>query len=298
MSLRTIARSAPRALARASTASAALSRCQRTSSSLLRARPTSFLRTQQVSAFSTSLYRRAPAGEVDEELSAKLASEIEFENDVNQNEPLPASVKDFLENSPFKVEDIPGKEDVTLTRTFGDEKITVSFSIADLHNYEPDMLEDQAMEDELDDLESGRNPQDQRGAADLAQEANEDLEAGSDEAAVPCRLNIVIEKPGKGALNVEALAQDGAIVVENLYYYADPKLAHSTDANAVHAAQETYPGPPFGSLDEDLQILMERYLEERGITQALALFAPDYMDVKEQREYMAWLKNVKSFIDA
>jgi complement component 1 Q subcomponent-binding protein len=66
----------------------------------------------------------------------------------------------------------------------------------------------------------------------------------------------------------------------------------------VHAAQDTYPGPPFGSLDEDLQILMERYLEERGITQALAIFAPDYMDFKEQKEYMAWLKNVKGFIDA
>jgi complement component 1 Q subcomponent-binding protein len=156
------------------------------------------------------------------------------------------------------------------------------------------MEEDQAMEDELDDIESGRE---QRNA-DPAQEGNEDLEAGADEAAVPCRLNIVIEKPNKGALNVEAVAQDGAIVVENLYYYADPKLAHSTDANAVHAAQDTYPGPPFGSLDEDLQILMERYLEERGVTPALALFAPDYMDYKEQKEYMAWLKNVKGFIDA
>jgi complement component 1 Q subcomponent-binding protein len=115
---------------------------------------------------------------------------------------------------------------------------------------------------------------------------------------VPCRLNIVIEKPNKGALNVEAIAQDGAIVVENLYYYSDPKLAHSTDANAVHAAQDAYPGPPFGSLDEDLQLLMERYLEERGLTPALALFVPDYMDHKEQKEYMHWLKNVKGFIEA
>lgn len=161
------------------------------------------------------------------------------------------------------------------------------------------MLDDQAMEDDLDDIESGRDQQDQRGgAADLTEEANEDLEDGTHEAAVPCRLNIVIEKPNKGALSIEALAQDGAIVVENLYYYTDAKLARGADANALHAAQEAYPGPPFGSLDEDLQILMERYLEERGITQALAIFAPEYMDFKEQKEYMAWLKNVKGFIDA
>jgi complement component 1 Q subcomponent-binding protein len=228
---------------------------------------------------------------VDEELSVKLASEIEFENDVKENEPLPASVKDFLDNSQFKLEDTPGKEDVILTRTYGDEKITVSFSIADLHNYEPDMMdEDPAMEDEL----SGEG---NRSAAE-AEQANEDLEGGSEDAAAPARLNIVVEKPGKGALNIEALAQDGTIVVENLYYYKDAKLAHSSNAEAVHAAQDAYPGPPFGTLDEDLQILMERYLEERGITQALAVFVPDYMDVKEQREYLAWLNNVKSFIDA
>ncbi len=119
MSLRTLARSAPRALARASTASA-LSR--RTTTSLLAARPSSLLRTQQTSAFSTSLFRRAASNDVDEEVLAKLASEIEFENDVKQNEPVPASIKDFLENSPFKIEDVLGKEDVILTRTYGDEK--------------------------------------------------------------------------------------------------------------------------------------------------------------------------------
>ncbi|GAB1317606.1 Mitochondrial acidic protein mam33 [Madurella fahalii] len=301
MSLRAIARAAPRTLARAS-ATSSISRCQRTSTSILTARPTAFLRPQQASAFSTSLFRRKAAGEVDEELSAKLASEIEFENEVKENEPLPASIKDFLENGPFKIEDIPGKEDVTLTRTFGDEKITVSFSIADLHSFEPDMMEeDTAMEDELDALESGRSSQGEQGrgsAAELADEGAEDMDAGADEAAVPCRLNIVIEKPGHGALNVEALAQDGSIVVENLFYYKDAKLAHSSSPDAVHAAQDTYPGPPFGNLDEDLQILMERYLEERGISQALAMFVPDYMDIKEQREYMSWLNNVKAFVDA
>ncbi len=107
-----------------------------------------------------------------------------------------------------------------------------------------------------------------------------------------------MEKPGKGALNIEALAQDGQIMVDNFYYFKDPKHAHGTTAETNHAAQDVYPGPPFGSLDEDLQILMERYLEERGVTQSLAVFVPDYMDIKEQREYQAWLKEVKGFIDA
>ncbi|KAL2268483.1 hypothetical protein VTJ83DRAFT_3329 [Remersonia thermophila] len=295
MSLRTIARAAPRALARAS--ATPLPRFAR--SGLVAARP-ALLRAQPASAFSTSLLRNNSAkNEIDEEVSAKLANEIEFENDVQSNEPLPASIKDFLDNGIWKVEDVPGKEDVILTRTYGNEKITVSFSIADLQNFEPDLSEeDNAFGDELEDFESSsqQQQQQQRNNAELEQEGNEFDEEPT--GTVPCRLNVVIEKPGKGALNVEAIAQDGTIVVENLYYYKDARLAHSTDAEAVHQAHDAYPGPPFGSLDEDLQILMERYLEERGVTSALAVFVPDYMDYKEQKEYVSWLKNVKDFVDA
>jgi len=83
-----------------------------------------------------------------------------------------------------------------------------------------------------------------------------------------------------------------------MFYFKDAKLAHGESADASHKAQDVYPGPPFGSLDEDLQILMERYLEDRGINQALALFVPDYLDMKEQKEYLSWLNNIKGFVDA
>jgi complement component 1 Q subcomponent-binding protein len=163
---------------------------------------------------------------------------------------------------------------------------------------EDSALGDEDVEDSLGGAGS-RPPasQDARGAADLGDDA-EDLDGSGSEASVPCRLNVVVEKAGKGALNIEAIAQDGNIVVDNLYYYPDADMAHSTSAEVAHKAQDLYPGPPFGSLDEDLQILMERYLEERGVTQALAVFVPDYMDLKEQREYLAWLNKVKSFVDA
>jgi complement component 1 Q subcomponent-binding protein len=120
MSLRASARLAPRALSRIS--STAFRRCP------AGARTTGLLKSQsaflrpQTSAFSTSVLLRAPAGETDEELSAKLANEIEFEQDVKENEPVPASIKDFLENGPFEIQDTPGKEEVILTRTFGNEK--------------------------------------------------------------------------------------------------------------------------------------------------------------------------------
>lgn len=59
-----------------------------------------------------------------------------------------------------------------------------------------------------------------------------------------------------------------------------------------------YLGPPFANLDEDLQILIDRYLDERGINSALAVFIPDYIDMKEQKEYTTWLSNVKGFVAA
>ncbi|KAK1998702.1 mitochondrial glycoprotein [Colletotrichum falcatum] len=295
LSIRSIARSAPRTLTRLSLRQTA-------------ARPSAFVKasswsaavqTQRASAFSSSAFRKEPAGETDAELVAKLDSELQFEEEVKQNEQLPASVKDFIDNSPFELHDIPGKEEVKLTRSFGEEKITITFSIADLANYDPEMYEnDRALEDEEFDSDT-QNSNKQAGTRSAsAEEQLEEEEGDLDEAAPPCRLSIVVEKPGKtpGALSIDATAQDGAIVVDNLFYYEDSKLAHAANAEVAHARSDIYPGPAFGSLDEDLQILMERFLEERGITQALAVFAPDYIDVKEQREYVRWLNNVKGFI--
>ncbi|KAI2635759.1 mitochondrial glycoprotein [Hypomontagnella submonticulosa] len=293
MSLRAVARSAPRTLSRLSSTALRQSRVARPSS-LLKSSWAPLRSSQFTSAFSTSHFRQASASEVDEELSVKLESEIQFEGEMKENEQLPASVKDFLENSPFELQDTPGKEDVSLVRKFGNETITVTFSISDLANYEPDDVynEDSALGDEDIDSAEGR-----RSSQPESEEEGLEEDEGTD-APVPCRLNIVVEKAGKGALNIEALAQDGQILVENFYYFKDPKLAHGESAEVAHQAQDVYPGPPFGTLDEDLQILMERYLEERGITQALAVFVPDYMDIKEQREYQTWLKGVKEFIDA
>jgi complement component 1 Q subcomponent-binding protein len=118
------------------------------------------------------------------------------------------------------------------------------------------------------------------------------------EQSFPARLNIVVEKAGKGALAVEAVVQEGMVVIDNVFYYADASHAHGKTAEKVHERQDLYVGPPFSNLDEDLQVLLERYLDERGINAALALFVPDYIDMKEQKEYLRWLENVKGFVEA
>ena len=115
------------------------------------------------------------------------------------------------------------------------------------------------------------------------------------EPSFPARINVMIEKPGKGTLQIETTAQDGEIVIDNVLYFANAELADAQTAEMEWKRRNLYEGPPFGNLDEDLQVLFERFLDERGVNTALALWVPEYIDFKEQREYLGWLSS-KSLI--
>ncbi|KAF4585950.1 glycoprotein suaprga1 [Ophiocordyceps camponoti-floridani] len=255
---------------------------------------------------------KADSGEdVDSELVGKLVSELQIEEELKEEGQTPASIDDFLGNSPFKISDEAGHEVVKLIRSYNDEKITVSFSISDLDaNFNPygnESNPDEAADPAMDDVDP--QPRKQANTTTRAQtpaeeeeEEEEVLESDemSDEAAPPINLSIVIEKPRKtgGALNISASARDGAIEVDAVSYVHDAALVTSNTPDSVHKRVDLYSGPPFGSLDENLQVLMERFLEERGVNQALAVFVADYVDVKEQNEYMSWLNNIKGFVEA
>ena len=106
---------------------------------------------------------------------------------------------------------------------------------------------------------------------------------------------MTIEKSGKGTLQIEATAQDGDVVIDNVCYFRNGELADAKTAELDWKRRNLYEGPPFGNLDEDLQVLLERYLDERGINTALAVWVPEYIDFKEQREYLGWLSSKPIF---
>jgi complement component 1 Q subcomponent-binding protein, mitochondrial len=190
-------------------------------------------------------------------------------------------------------------------------RIRISFSIADLSTFEQDadqFSDDPALYDEeASGVQSGSPgstgtanqggnlgtaPED--GVAPASREELADDESPVDrdeqEPGFPARLTITIEKPGvKGAIQVESVAQDGMIAIENVYYYRDRKLAEAKTVEDDWTRRALYTGPPYGNLDQDLQALLEKYLDERGINTALALWVPEYIDYKEQREYVKWL---------
>ena len=81
--------------------------------------------------------------------------------------------------------------------------------------------------------------------------------------------------------------------------HASPRVYRHAEPNGSppEPAENLYTGPPFGQLDEEVQGMLEQYLDARGINTALALFIPDYIDVKEQKEYLSWLGRVKKFVE-
>ena len=133
-------------------------------------------------------------------------------------------------------------------------------------------------------------PEDRVAPSDQPEGAEEAFDE-DEEPSYPSRVNVTIEKPGKGAVHVETIAQDGLIQIENVSYFAKSDLANAQTAEKEWSRQSLYSGPPFGNLDEELQVLLERYLDERGIDTSLAAFVPDYIDFKEQREYVGWLSS-------
>ena len=199
-------------------------------------------------------------------------------------------------------------------------RIKVSFSIADVDQVEQDpdsYAEDNAQYDEAEsdfaELQSGgaqskgtiaegrtkdRNfnvaSEDQVAPGDtLDPEDDESANVDDEEQrpGFPARVDVTIEKGGKGALRIETLIQDGQVVIERFSYFSKPELADAQTAELEWSNRNLHTGPPFGNLDEDLQLLMDRYLEERGLSTEFALWVPEYIDFKEQREYIKWLSS-------
>ncbi|KKZ62089.1 hypothetical protein EMCG_03452 [[Emmonsia] crescens] len=303
-SLRAFTRSVPRTLSRSMTISArsTVSKPSIFQSTWIRAPRHLYPAT---AAFSTTRARWEPAGQSDLELAAKLHEEMKYEENNSSVETPPESVQYYIDNSPFEIQHKEGEDEVVLTRTFGDEKIRVAFTLSDIQ----DLTENEsALADENDDLDTpinqrqGRDggqlpvaPEDKISAAD---QEDADLEDEDQVPSYPARVSVTIEKKGKGAVQIETLAQDGYIQIQNVGYFAKADLANAASAEKEWTRQSLYSGPPFGNLDEDLQTLMEQYLEERGVDNALAVFVPEYIEFKEQQEYIRWLRSLKNFIEA
>ncbi|CAI7577244.1 unnamed protein product [Penicillium glandicola] len=284
LSLRTITRSIPRTFSRSIATSA-----------LRPAFPKPALQSWKqatkpaYAAFSTSSIFKAPSSDVDIDLLAKLEDELKHEksSEIPEFEDQLEAIEETIKLGEWQVKDVAGEQEVILTKKFGTENIRVSFTVADIQNIsEQEDFDDASLTDEMDF-------QNQRGQD---AEASEDIE--HPEPSFPARVTVTVEKPNQGALLIQTVVQDGVFQIEEVSHFAQAELAQSLTAEKDWTRQSLYAGPPFENLDEDLQVLWDRYLEDRGLNAEFANMVPDYISVKEQKEYLRWLETVKNFIGA
>lgn len=110
-------------------------------------------------------------------------------------------------------------------------------------------------------------------------------------------MNVLIQRSGKGALRVNLVTDNGRFTINGVTHLPEATINASPEELLRNPPEHLYTGPPFQQLDEEVQGFLEQYLDVRGINTALALFIPDYIDVKEQKEYLGWLQRMKEFID-
>ncbi|XAR66237.1 hypothetical protein NMG60_11012392 [Bertholletia excelsa] len=159
---------------------------------------------------------------------------------------------------PFKIEDNPGQQTISLTREYQGETISVEVHMPDLVTGEGDDNDD----GHHDDAES------------------------SNQSSIP--LVVRVSKRSGPCLEFGCTAYADEIVIDSLSV-KDPE--NSED-------QIAYEGPDFSDLDENLQKAFHKYLEIRGIKPSTTNFLHEYMINKDSREYLMWLKNLKKFIEA
>ncbi|KAJ0228881.1 hypothetical protein HA466_0320920 [Hirschfeldia incana] len=196
----------------------------------------------------------------DENLVSVLESEIDCA--VNEEAPDQNVMEEVPEGFPFKIIDTPGERTVLLERTFEDETIQVEVDSSAPY------------EDDDEEEEQGQ-----------AEQNNDEDEEHSVKIRIP--MVVSVSKGDGVCLEFGVSAYPDEIVIDSL------SIKHPQGSDTDLA----YEGPDFDDLDENLQKAFHRFLEIRGIKPSFTDFLADYVANKDSREYLQWLKDVKSFVE-
>lgn len=200
---------------------------------------------------------------------------LELDEDVKG---VPEVVQSFLDRTGFSAVSNPGKNMAeVVNKTARGETVHVFFDVSQVSNLP---LETAGMESEMP-----------------AAAEEEEYEGMGENFA---NVNVVVVKDAdQSAVSFELLMnlQEGTFFVDSATPYANAKAALDESAESEVGRELVYHGPPFSNLDEELQESLEAYLESRGINEELASFIATYSEFKENKEYISWLQNMKSFFN-
>ncbi|KAG7394469.1 hypothetical protein PHYBOEH_005169 [Phytophthora boehmeriae] len=167
----------------------------------------------------------------------------------------------------FKLQETPGSMDILLEGSVGKDSIKISFNAQDTL----DLEDEDDYEDEEEDVEEDAD--------------EEDYEDEEDELP-GVRFTADVTRDNEG-LQFDCVASSN-LTVERVRYLKD---------FAKDAEDETlYFGPNFIDLELDVQEKFYEYLADRKIDDELAQFINQFADLKEQREYLAFLQDASAFV--
>ncbi|WVQ80767.1 hypothetical protein IAT38_002872 [Cryptococcus sp. DSM 104549] len=220
--------------------------------------------------FSASALRRGN-GETDSTLASALAAEHKYElESASQLPDPPAFIEEFKTKGIWEIEDVPGSDDVVLTRKFGNETLKLTFQISD--------LDANSFDSEF--------PPNEGDEADAPAPAP---------AQITCSL-VITKSAQPGALMVDLQTCDEGFEISNVAVY-EKTLAEADGAESDWERRSKYMGPQFEHLDEVVQEAFGSYLAERGVDETLADFVLSYCEHKEQKDYVSWLEAVRGFVE-
>lgn len=228
-------------------------------------------------AFSVTAFKNQKSA-ADAQLLSVLKTEIDIEKaDEIYAANLESNLK-FINSRGFEIIMKDGRDEVQLIKKDGGETIHVFFSVSDVTN--ADTYDFQDDPEEISEIEGA--PEESLMNGDIT----------------PIRANIVIEKSSGGALGIECVSQDNLLIIENITPYESADVALANSAENDYQRRSVFQGPSFSDLDESLQAAIEKYLASKGIDAGLSSFISEFSTDRENREYIIWLNNLKSFVEA
>lgn len=168
----------------------------------------------------------------------------------------------------FQIKEADGNTEVVLEGEVQGDAIRVKFDVQDVVELE---------EDYLDEDEEGE--EDSEAQYDDEDEEPEDELPGIRFVADVTRNNQGLQFEGVASSN---------LTVERVRFLNNAE----TDADK----DDLYAGPNFIDLELDVQEQFYNYLAARKVDDELAQFITQYADLKEQREYLAFLESASRFV--
>jgi complement component 1 Q subcomponent-binding protein len=209
-------------------------------------------------------------------LMKSIAHEYEHEEEesgASQTE-IDNKISDFIQTNgwTFNIEQTSTR--VTMEKSVGDLKVKVMSSIKAANPEEDEGSEDKNNEEENENEDEEKmNPDDKY-----------------------IDFIVQIDRSGKTeSLIFDIFSYEGEIIINNFYTSSD---AEGLVNNRMRYLQtETYSGPQFESLDDKVQTSTANFLKTLGIDSTLSTFLEEVCQDLEQRYYMAWLHDIKTFLE-